>query len=880
MKAKKGAVTNKTDAKSAVKPTTAASPAAANANKSNVKQFWVARQHFDPSVSLVPEAVEQCLLYLRCHNAVAEEGIFRLSGTMELVELITQRFLAGEPLLLTTTKGVDIHVVAGVLKRWFRELPEPITTFELFDAFIAATELVLAKKGSVESIDVLRRALSVLPPGCSVTLRALLSLLYEVSQNSARNKMTPSNLSIVFAPSLLRANSDDPLVQMMGMQRATQFVELLIVNWPALDDTPPDEDDDADEDTDGDKRIADASSADDEAAAAVAEEDEDDVVHDASEAVTIVSAPSVHQVQVASAPVVHHAAIEHLPTMKHAVPIERGLSVEPSEAAKKRDKSPRPSSIAPRPPKKAPEPPRLVRMPSDRIERLREKSTALKASIETKADSNDDKLVRKLDGKAEKAAASPTLAPASGDEMTLTELELHRWESVLVVCESDGKAPALPSAAAAAPPAPAAVEEEQPAPPTNGNDSDSDSDSDDGDMMAPPLPPVLNATSEKSLAVAFETLVDIASVRLANRAIAARRELGAIAKSDNATMLQIAEADPYHQSFERKLAERFPAANAKHVKLALRLSNGDYEAAAKTLEEQGYGQPPPAAEAEAADSAPATDASAAVAARATAGSEAKRPSQSRIAARERVGAMKRGKDGKAAPPAILVRGASRSLASGANDAADASTPPTERAARPTASAAATAAAAQPADAELVKLAQLIDSISKADIDLQVWVDREAHANPKGGDVMTMKIEQDGAWSGLPGDVAKSVRLVETLFAKYGRNIDNFMDALYSVPELQSRDREQVFDQIGLLLTLAERNAERRMMQVQTMIRAKQHELKMQDLWIFSGDRSKRIKAALQKRRDSGQPTGERRTASDEHMPPEKHISNRASESKE
>jgi hypothetical protein len=106
----------------------------------------------------------------------------------------------------------------------------------------------------------------------------------------------------------LRANSDDPLVQMMGMQRATQFVELLIVNWPVLDDTPHSDD----EDDDADKDIADARQTRHrrracrrrllcEAAAAVASsfEDEDDVVHDASEAVTIVSAPSVHSVQVA-----------------------------------------------------------------------------------------------------------------------------------------------------------------------------------------------------------------------------------------------------------------------------------------------------------------------------------------------------------------------------------------------------------------------------------------------------------------------------------------------------------------------------------------------------------------------------------------------------
>jgi hypothetical protein len=33
---------------------------------------------------------------------------------------------------------LDIHVVAGVLKQWLRELQEPLLTLELYEGFIAA----------------------------------------------------------------------------------------------------------------------------------------------------------------------------------------------------------------------------------------------------------------------------------------------------------------------------------------------------------------------------------------------------------------------------------------------------------------------------------------------------------------------------------------------------------------------------------------------------------------------------------------------------------------------------------------------------------------------------------------------------------------------
>ena len=39
-------------------------------------------------------------------------------------------------------RWIDVNVVAGALKSWLRELPEPILTAELFDKFIQAVGLL------------------------------------------------------------------------------------------------------------------------------------------------------------------------------------------------------------------------------------------------------------------------------------------------------------------------------------------------------------------------------------------------------------------------------------------------------------------------------------------------------------------------------------------------------------------------------------------------------------------------------------------------------------------------------------------------------------------------------------------------------------------
>jgi hypothetical protein len=750
--------------------TTTTTTTAASGGKPVValSRFWASRLHFDPQRNAVPDAVEQMVGWLHAHNAVGEEGIFRLSGATSVVDEISRRFAAGEPLALDSFKALDAHDVASALKRWFRELPEPICTFELYDAFIAATELVLAKKTSAASIDVLRSALGALPPGCLATLRALFKLLTLVAQNAARNKMTPSNLAIVFAPGLLRTNTNDPLVSMMGMQRASQFVELLIVNWATLDDDD-DDDDDATETT---------------------EDDSGDIVHSATE-VELVSTeaaePVLHVAKVAETHAVvvpHHADVLHLP----AVPQSGSKSPKLHRTAAVPSVM-KPLARAPLPPQA-----KLVRMPSDRTQRLREKAQLIKQVSDRShppdapSGHRDETEIKKIESSVTKLEAAAAHAESKAQlAKEPSEQELHRWASVMLVIQGDAKAEAAAVATAAAATttttttaATAVVVNAD----SDDDDDDDDDDNDIDDMFAPPPPPELDAASEKSLEAAFQTLIDVASVRIATRALQSRKVLGDMAKSGETTIAAIAEHDPYTASNERKLAERFPGAAEQQIKLALRLANNDLESAAQAI---------------ASNVAAATGAASPVAAPAPIENNpsARRPSKSRIDRSKKANAIKR---------------------------------------------AAVAAIAPAGESELVSLVQLLERIANSDTDLAVWVEREARANPKPSEA-----DEDGVWRGLPADVAKAIKLCESLFAQAERNIDTFMSQLSAVSHTRSHDA--LFDDMGHLLRLVERNAERRALNVQTMIRAKQGALKAQDLWLFSGDRSKRIQSALKQRQE-------------------------------
>ncbi|XP_029316994.1 rho GTPase-activating protein 11A [Cottoperca gobio] len=138
--------------------------------------------------------VDSCMMLL-AH--VDTEGLFRKSGSVIRLKALRAKLDAGEE-CLSTALPCD---VAGLVKQFFRELPEPVLPTELQEAFLKAQQLPTEEDRTSATM-----LLScVLPDKNLSILRHFLDFLHNVSMRSAENKMDSSNLSVILAPNILHA---------------------------------------------------------------------------------------------------------------------------------------------------------------------------------------------------------------------------------------------------------------------------------------------------------------------------------------------------------------------------------------------------------------------------------------------------------------------------------------------------------------------------------------------------------------------------------------------------------------------------------------------------------------------------------------------------
>ncbi|XP_057716900.1 GEM-interacting protein isoform X2 [Corythoichthys intestinalis] len=183
----------------------------------------------------VPFVVQRCTAEIES-RALSLQGVYRVSGSKPRVQKLCQA-------LEELKEDVDLsevspHDITCVLKHFFKELPDPLLTFELYNEFIAAGRSVQqlgdweSAQDTKEFADVLRNLQQLLQklPSCSYgTLRHLILHLYQVSLND-ENKMSSCNLGIVFGPTLLRPPvcTDQPSVALQENAYQALLVEFLI----------------------------------------------------------------------------------------------------------------------------------------------------------------------------------------------------------------------------------------------------------------------------------------------------------------------------------------------------------------------------------------------------------------------------------------------------------------------------------------------------------------------------------------------------------------------------------------------------------------------------------------------------------------------------
>ncbi|XP_041851911.1 rho GTPase-activating protein 17b isoform X2 [Melanotaenia boesemani] len=164
-------------------------------------------EHLKRSNREIALPIEACVMML-LETGMKEEGLFRIAaGASKLKKLKAALDCSTSQLEEFYS---DPHAVAGALKSYLRELPEPLMTFSLYDEWIQAS--------NVSDPDKRLQALWVtcdhLPKTHKANFRYLVKFLARLAQDSEVNKMTPSNIAIVLGPNLLWAKTEGTLAEM------------------------------------------------------------------------------------------------------------------------------------------------------------------------------------------------------------------------------------------------------------------------------------------------------------------------------------------------------------------------------------------------------------------------------------------------------------------------------------------------------------------------------------------------------------------------------------------------------------------------------------------------------------------------------------------
>nr|XP_038043016.1 SH3 domain-binding protein 1 [Anas platyrhynchos] len=176
--------------------------------------------------------IEACVMMLLA-SGMREEGLFRLAAGASVLRKLKSSLASGSNALEEFYS--DPHAVAGALKSYLRELPQPLMTFELYDEWVKVASL----KDVDSRVQSLRDTCSRLPQDSYNNLRYLIKFLAKLAEHQEVNKMTPSNIAIVLGPNLLwpQPSTGDPVQLDLASVSSIQvvgIVEALIQNADTL----------------------------------------------------------------------------------------------------------------------------------------------------------------------------------------------------------------------------------------------------------------------------------------------------------------------------------------------------------------------------------------------------------------------------------------------------------------------------------------------------------------------------------------------------------------------------------------------------------------------------------------------------------------------
>uniref|UniRef100_A0A8C0R3V8 Oligophrenin 1 n=1 Tax=Canis lupus dingo TaxID=286419 RepID=A0A8C0R3V8_CANLU len=181
--------------------------------------------------------VRKCINVIET-KGIKTEGLYRTVGSNIQVQKLLNAFFDPK-----CPGDVDFHIsdwdiktITSSLKFYLRNLSEPVMTYRLHKDLVSA-----AKSDNLDyRLGAIHSLVYKLPEKNREMLELLIRHLVNVCEHSKENLMTPSNMGVIFGPTLMRAQ-EDTVAAMMNIKFQNIVVEILIEHFVKIYSGPPEE---------------------------------------------------------------------------------------------------------------------------------------------------------------------------------------------------------------------------------------------------------------------------------------------------------------------------------------------------------------------------------------------------------------------------------------------------------------------------------------------------------------------------------------------------------------------------------------------------------------------------------------------------------------
>ncbi|XP_028831203.1 rho GTPase-activating protein 5 [Denticeps clupeoides] len=165
--------------------------------------FGVPLQNLVTPERPIPLFIEKCVEYIE-RTGLTTEGLYRVCGNKTDQDNIQKQFDQDHSIDLIAM-DIAVNAVAGALKAFFADLPDPLIPYNLHPELVEAAKIV----DHIERLQVLKEIVRKFPPVNYEVFKYVITHLNRVSKQSKTTLMTADNLSICFWPTLMRPDFEN-----------------------------------------------------------------------------------------------------------------------------------------------------------------------------------------------------------------------------------------------------------------------------------------------------------------------------------------------------------------------------------------------------------------------------------------------------------------------------------------------------------------------------------------------------------------------------------------------------------------------------------------------------------------------------------------------